>query len=93
MEKKTIMNGTYSYSDKETTMKYNFSTLTKLHKSPYYRGVTLWNTLPAEVQKCEGKVEFKKCPQIPNEKLPFQKSYQKNLQQSCIPVVTSISHS
>ena len=32
-------------------------------------------------------------PQIPNEKLPFQKSYQKNLQQSCIPVVNFISHS
>ena len=32
-------------------------------------------------------------PQIPNEKLPFQKSYQNNLQQSCIPMVTFISHS
>ena len=32
-------------------------------------------------------------PQIPNEKLPFQKSYNKNLQQSCIPVVNFISHS
>ena len=47
-------------SDKKTTMKYKFSHLTKLHNSPYYRGVKLWNSLPAEIQKCGDKGEFKK---------------------------------
>ena len=47
-------------SDNKTTMKYNFSNLTKLHNSPYYRGVKLWNTLPAEVQNCKVRLEFKK---------------------------------
>ena len=47
-------------SNNKTTMKYEFSNLTKLHKSPYYRGVKLWNTLPAETQKCNIKREFKK---------------------------------
>ena len=41
-------------------MKYKFSNLTKLHKSPYYRGVKLWNNLPENVQKCNVKRELKK---------------------------------
>ena len=51
-------------SDNKTTMKNKFSNLTKLHNSPYYRGVKLWNTLPAETRKCSVKREFKK--QVPN---------------------------
>ena len=47
-------------SDNKTGMKYNFSSLTKLHNSPYYRGVKLWNTLPAHVQRCNVRYEFKK---------------------------------
>ena len=47
-------------SNKKVTLKYKFSNLTKLHNSPFYRGVTLWNNLPAEVQNCNGKHEFKK---------------------------------
>ena len=47
-------------SDNKSNMKYNFSSLTKLHNSPYYRGVKLWNNLPANVQMCKVKGEFKK---------------------------------
>ena len=47
-------------SDNKTGMKYNFSSLTKLHNSPYYRGVKLWNTLPAHIQRCNVRYEFKK---------------------------------
>ena len=47
-------------SDNKASMQYKFSNLTKLHNSPFYRGVKLWNTLPAEVQKCDRKSEFKK---------------------------------
>ena len=41
-------------------MKYNFSNLTKLHNSPFYRGVKLWNKLPEKIQKCNVKREFRK---------------------------------
>ena len=34
--------------------------LTKVLKSPYYRGVTLWDMLPKEVQRATTKVRFKK---------------------------------
>ena len=41
-------------------MKYKFSRPTKLHNSPYYRGVMLWNKMPANIQTCKVKLEFKK---------------------------------
>ena len=47
-------------STKKVKMKYKFSRLTKLHNSPYYRGVKLWNKLPANIQSCKVKLEFKK---------------------------------
>ena len=47
-------------STKKVKMKYTFSNLTKLHNSPYYRGVKLWNSLPVHIQKCSLKSEFKK---------------------------------
>ena len=46
-------------STKKVKMKYKFSNLTKLHNSPYYRGVKLWNTLPENIQNCTTKSEFK----------------------------------
>ena len=33
--------------------------LTKVMKSPYYRGVTLWDMLPLEIQRATTKVKFK----------------------------------
>ena len=47
-------------STKKVKMKYAFSSLTKLHNSPYYRGVKLWNSLPVHIQTCSSKSEFKK---------------------------------
>ena len=47
-------------SKKKVMLKYNFSNLTKLHNSPFYRGVKIWNTLPECIQKCESKTEFKR---------------------------------
>ena len=46
-------------STRKVKMKYKFSSLTKLHNSPYYRGVKLWNKLPVGIQNCEKKSEFK----------------------------------
>ena len=34
--------------------------LTKVMKSPYYRGISLWDMLPEEVQRGTTKVRFKK---------------------------------
>ena len=47
-------------SNRKVKMKYDFSNLTKLHNSPFYRGVKLWNTLPEDIQKCNVKREFKR---------------------------------
>ena len=46
-------------SSKKVKMKYKQSSLSKLHNSPYYRGVKLWNSLPIKIQKCTIKSEFK----------------------------------
>ena len=40
-------------------MKTQFSGLTKLHSSPYYRGCQLWGNLPKEIQKAENRNVFK----------------------------------
>ena len=37
-------------STKTVKMKEDFSGLTKLHRSPYYRGIKLWESLPETVQ-------------------------------------------
>ena len=47
-------------SSKRSTLKYKFSNLTKLHDSPFYRGVKAWNKLPLDLQTCESKIGFKK---------------------------------
>ena len=40
-------------------MKSDFTKLTKIQRSPYYRGLKLWNSLPENVQKEESKSKFK----------------------------------
>ena len=47
-------------NSKKIKMRYKFSNLTKLHNSPYYRGVKLWNKFPERIQTCKVKFEFKK---------------------------------
>ena len=37
-------------SDKKVKLKSDFTRLTKIQKSPFYRGQTLWNNLPAIIQ-------------------------------------------
>ena len=51
-------------STKKVKMKYTFSNLTKLHNSPYYRGVKLWYSLPVHIEKCSLKSEFKKLTEL-----------------------------
>ena len=47
-------------SDKKLNLKSKFSNLSKLHCSPFYRGVVLWNGLSCEQQKCDNLCEYKK---------------------------------
>ena len=42
-------------STKKVKMKSDFTKLTKIQRSPYYRGLKLWNSLPENVQKEESK--------------------------------------
>ena len=46
-------------SSKKVKLKDEFSDMTKLHKSPYFRGLRLWELLPDEVQKSESIEIFK----------------------------------
>ena len=46
-------------STKKVKMKSDFTKLTKIQRSPYYRGLKLWNSLPENVQKEESKSKFK----------------------------------
>ena len=46
-------------SDKKIKMKSDFTRLTKIQRSPYYRGLSLWNTLPEYIQRESSKVKFK----------------------------------
>ena len=46
-------------STKKVKMKSDFTKLTKIQRSPYYRGLKLWNSLPKNVQKEESKSKFK----------------------------------
>ena len=45
-------------SNKKVKLKCDFSNLTKLHNSPFYRGIKAWNELPYEIQTCEQKDVF-----------------------------------
>ena len=40
-------------------MKVKFTRITKIQKSPCYRGISLWNTLPQSLQCEQNKVRFK----------------------------------
>ena len=46
-------------SSRSVKMNHTFTRLTKIQKSPYYRGLELWDKLPQEIQKVESKIEFK----------------------------------
>ena len=46
-------------SNLKVRFKDNFTQLTKVQKSPYNRGVSLWDRLPAGVQRATTKVKFK----------------------------------
>ena len=55
-------------SDKKVKMKIEFTRLTKIQKSPFYRGLALWNALPEDTQKEPLLIKFKskiKCLVIP----------------------------
>ena len=47
-------------SNKKVKFKSKTTQLTKVQKSPYYRGVCLWDRLPVGVQRATTKVRFKK---------------------------------
>ena len=47
-------------SSNKVKLKSDFTKLTKVQCSPYYRGLKLWNSLPENVQKEENKLKFKK---------------------------------
>ena len=40
-------------------MNHKFTRLTKIQKSPYYRGLSLWDGLPKEPQLVESRQVFK----------------------------------
>ena len=46
-------------SDQNVKMKSDFTRITKIQMSPYYRGVELWNKLPYEIQNISSKMKFK----------------------------------
>ena len=46
-------------SDKKVKMKSDFTRLTKIQKSPYYRGLSLRNSIPEHLQKETNKAKFK----------------------------------
>ena len=47
-------------SHKKVKLKNKFSRITKIQKSPFYRGVKLWNDLPLELQNVRKIETFKK---------------------------------
>ena len=46
-------------STSNVKLKHKFTWLTKIQKSPYYRGMDLWDKLPPCMQNIETKIEFK----------------------------------
>ena len=46
-------------SNLKIRFKNKITRLTKVQRSPYYRGITLWDRLPVAVQKATTKVKFK----------------------------------
>ena len=45
-------------NNRKVKFKIKTTQLTKVQKSPYYRGVSLWDRLPEDVQKATTKVKF-----------------------------------
>ena len=41
-------------------LKTKFTRITKIQKSPFYRGVSLWDSLPKELQQEQSRMMFKK---------------------------------
>ena len=46
-------------SSKKLTLKSDFTRLTKIQRSPYYRGLQLWNSLPEDTQNEQNRIRFK----------------------------------
>ena len=46
-------------SAKKVKLKSQFTRLTKVQKSPYYRGLALWDVLPDQIQTQPSKIKFK----------------------------------
>ena len=46
-------------SSKRVQMNHTFTRLSKIQKSPYYRGLTLWDKLPKELQLVDSRKDFK----------------------------------
>ena len=46
-------------SSSKVKMKSNFTKLTKIQRSPYYRGLKLWDNLPEKLQKELNRLVFK----------------------------------
>ena len=40
-------------------LKHKFTRLSKIQKSPYYRGLELWDKLPADIQNVDSAQMFK----------------------------------
>ena len=47
-------------SNRKIRFRHKVTQLTKVQKSPYYRGISLWDRLPATVQRATTKVKFKR---------------------------------
>ena len=47
-------------SNPKVRFKNKVTQLTKVQKSPYYRGITLWDRLPVAAQRATTKVKFKR---------------------------------
>ena len=48
-------------SAKNVKMNHKFTRLTKIQRSPYYRGLVLWDKLPQQMQNIDNKKDFKNC--------------------------------
>ena len=46
-------------SAKSVKINHKFTRLTKIQKSPHYRGLALWDKLPQDLQNIGSKKEFK----------------------------------
>ena len=60
INKVVVSNSRILRSNKKLLLAYKFSNLSKLHNSPFYRGVKIWNNLPYETQNCKQLGEFKR---------------------------------